>query len=209
MRVHRLVNPFSIFKPTPEPVWSEIFSNLNLPLELEIGTGQGHFFIEKAKARPGFNHLGFEIRFKLVNHVNELTKKSHLNNACVLFGNAWLCRETVFKNQKADNIYIFFPDPWEKDKHQKRRLIQTNFIEVLFEILKPGGKIYLQTDVAELAFEIKEHFVQKPLFTALQKDYYPEEDWRKEFGSLMSNREREAYQNNLPIYRMVYQKPVV
>ncbi len=209
MRVHRLVNPFSIFKPTPEPVWSEIFSNLELPIELEIGTGQGNFFLEKAKARPQFNHLGFEIRYKLVPHVNELAKKSHLNNAHVLYGNAWLCRETVFKSQKVANIYVFFPDPWEKDKHQKRRLIQTNFLEVLFEILKPGGKIYLQTDVSVLAQEIKGHFEQKALFVALQKDYYPEEAWRSEFKSLMSNREKEAYQNNLPIYRLVYQKPVV
>lgn len=209
MRVHRLVNPFSIFKPTPEPVWSEIFSNPALPMELEIGTGQGNFFIEKAKMRPQFNHLGFEIRFKLVPHVNELAKKSQLTNAHVLFGNAWLSRDTVFKNKKVSHIYIFFPDPWEKDKHQKRRLVQTHFLDVLYEILEPGGKIYVQTDVEVLATEIKGHFTQKPLFHALQNEYYPEERWREEFGSAMSNREREAYANNLPIYRMVYQKPVV
>jgi tRNA (guanine-N7-)-methyltransferase len=138
-----------------------------------------------------------------------LAKKSHLNNALVLYGNAWLCRETVFKHHKVNNIYIFFPDPWEKDRHQKRRLIHTDFLEVLFEILKPGGKIYVQTDVKELSLEIKGHFAQKPLFTPLQTDYYPEAPWRSEFQDLMSNREREAYQNNLPIYRLVYQKPVV
>jgi tRNA G46 methylase TrmB len=88
-------------------------------------------------------------------------------------------------------------------------LIQTNFIQILFDILKPGGKIYIQTDVRELAQEIQSHFTANPLFLPQQKGYYEETAWRNEFGSLMSNREKEAYQNSLPIYRLVYQKPVV
>ena len=85
MRVRRLINPLGMLWSILKPEWSKVYKNPQQPVALEIGTGQGNFFIEISKANPEINFIGVEIRKKLVDFVNEKIKSQKLNNAKVFY----------------------------------------------------------------------------------------------------------------------------
>lgn len=184
----------------------ELFENPALPVDLEIGTGQGNFFMELCTQRSDRNHVGVELRYGLAGHVNQKIQQQGLKNGKVFYGNVHHCLENIIHGHKLAAIYIFFPDPWEKRRHANRRLLSVDLVQRLVKNLQPGGRIYVQTDVAELLQEMRQVFEQvdtlKPVHT---EALCPAELWRSEIGEIFSNRERDAMKTNLPIYRLILQ----
>ena len=130
MRQH--VNPLSkhykIFKKIP-PL-KTIFKNPQLPLHIDVGCGAGNFIFELAIQNQDWNYLGIEIREKLV--LNAKSKCTDLYNLDFFYGNAdYLIQEFIadFPEKSLSSISFYFPDPWFKKKHHKRRIIQPELIK--------------------------------------------------------------------------------
>jgi tRNA (guanine-N7-)-methyltransferase len=116
------------------------------PLTVEIGFGMGDSLLAMAAANPQQNFLGIEVHKpgvgKLINGIAE----QGLSNLKVICDDAKEVIEQGLGNASVDRFLVFFPDPWHKKKHHKRRIIQPQFSKLLSERLKPGGKLHLATD---------------------------------------------------------------
>ncbi|MDT8318372.1 MAG: tRNA (guanosine(46)-N7)-methyltransferase TrmB [bacterium] len=119
------------------------------PLHLEIGFGGGEYTAALAAACPRHRIIGCEI---FLNGIASLLKKIEaegLENIRIIHGSAIIALEEMFANETFDFIHINHPDPWPKKRHLRRRLIQPEMVETLSRVLKPGGEVWLSTDVAE------------------------------------------------------------
>lgn len=115
------------------------------PLDLEIGTGNGLHFAHHAIKHPERCVLGLELRYKPLIQSIRRVLRAGFQNARVARYNAYLLNE-LFVPGELDNVFIFFPDPWEKLRQQKHRLIQDAFLQQLFQMQKPGAKLIFKTD---------------------------------------------------------------
>ena len=135
----------------------EIFKNKN-PIAVEIGPGYGHFMLEYCGRHPSLNFVGIDARFK---RSFQLVKKIARNN---LFNVRYLRARGerlhfIFGAEEVDRVFFFFPDPWSKNKHRKKRLLRPSFLDSVYRILRPGGEFFIKTDhddyAAHMAFYLK------------------------------------------------------
>lgn len=138
---------------------SEIFKN-NKPIHLEVGSGYGHFMLDFCEKNPDINFVGLDYRFK---RSFQLAKRlSHLKNTNFRYLRAKGERVSyLFSENEVDQMYYFFPDPWPKTRHHKKRLFQMPFLESAYKILRPGGKFFVKTDHDGYAQWMKE-FIEHP-----------------------------------------------
>lgn len=123
---------------------SKVFQNEN-PLHVEIGSGYGHFIREFCSKNKDINFIGIDYRFKrtfnLVRKINNLGLKNirflRAKGERIAF---------MFAKEEVDHLYMFFPDPWPKAKHQKKRTFQKPLLDAAYETLKPQGKFSIKTD---------------------------------------------------------------
>ena len=128
--------------------WEAIFGN-DHPVELEIGAGKGTFLLAVAQALPGHNYVGIEWAKQYAEFAADRLRRHQANNARMVHGEAtWWVRCHV-PDESLVALHVYFPDPWPKARHQKRRLIQLSFLKEVYRILKPGGKLRLVTDHAD------------------------------------------------------------
>lgn len=116
------------------------------PLVIEIGFGMGDSLAEMAEAAPETNFLGIEVHRPGVGKLLHSLDHLGLQNVRIYCHDAVEILQRCIPPHSVDRVQIFFPDPWHKKKHHKRRLIQTPFVELLKTRLKPGGVIHLATD---------------------------------------------------------------
>jgi tRNA (guanine-N7-)-methyltransferase len=121
------------------------------PVILEIGFGNGDSLLQQAKDHPHHNYLGIEVHRPGVGHLLHLVEDAGIRNLRVINHDA----VEVLQQQIPDNslycIQLFFPDPWHKKRHQKRRIVNAAFIELVHQKLKPGGTFHLATDWEDYA----------------------------------------------------------
>lgn len=129
---------------------AEHIAQQTLPVSIDIGFGNGESLMHIASLQPEFLHLGIEVHRPGVGRLLNEIHKAQIDNIKVLNDDAVLVIDTL-KDYSIDRFLIFFPDPWHKKRHNKRRLIQTKFVETLVSKLKPGGVIHLATDWQEYA----------------------------------------------------------
>ena len=131
-----------------------IFGNPR-PVEIEIGSGKGAFLLRRASDRPEINLLGIEWLTGYAAYAADRAHRAGLKNVRLLCADA----EQVFAKCLADGsvqrVHIYFPDPWPKRKHLRRRLIKPEFIRHLRRVLRPGGTVHLVTDHAEYFQQIR------------------------------------------------------
>jgi tRNA (guanine-N7-)-methyltransferase len=128
----------------------EIFNNNN-PLIMEVGFGMGHATVEIAEANKNKNYLVIEVHTPGVGKVLSEIKKRELSNIRIIQYDAVDVIRNMIPPDILNGVHIFFPDPWPKKKHHKRRLIQKGFIDSLLLIIKKGSYIYISTDWEEYA----------------------------------------------------------
>lgn len=121
------------------------------PLEVEIGFGRAHHICELATSRPDSNVLGFETRRDWCAVAAKRSARLELGNLAVIEGDARPFFERLLPKGQVDAIYILFPDPWWKRRHHKRRLFRAGFLELLHQLLAPGGSLVAKTDVPAYA----------------------------------------------------------
>lgn len=125
--------------------WPEVFGRA-APLGVEIGFGMGQALLSWAAQQPDWNLLGIEVYQPGIGALLLGAQRDGLANLQVLEGDAELAFEANINPGSLDEVRIFFPDPWPKKRHHKRRLVQPAFIQLLASRLKPGGRLLLATD---------------------------------------------------------------
>ncbi len=124
--------------------WSEVFGN-SQPLSVEIGTGYGEFMLEWCEKNPSDNFVGLDHRFKRSFHLAKKLSKITNKNFRYLRGKGERL-EFTFGEGEVKNIFYFFPDPWPKNRHNKKRLFQKPFLNAAHKVLQTGGTLWVKTD---------------------------------------------------------------
>lgn len=207
IRIRQHVNPLArkFQAPISLPDWQEIYQNCDRPIHLDIGCARGRFLLDMAQQNPEVNYLGIEIRQQLVDLANQDRDRLKLTNLHYLFGNMNSSAEVLLKSlpeHKLQTISVQFPDPWFKKKHHKRRVIQPDLVTILVDYLAAEGEIFLQSDILEVAVEMRDRFAVNP--SLIQQH---QEEWL-EINPLPLATERELHvlRQNLPVYRVLLQK---
>ncbi|GAB3284113.1 tRNA (guanosine(46)-N7)-methyltransferase TrmB [Parahaliea aestuarii] len=126
------------------------------PCVLEIGFGMGHSLATMAAAAPGTNFIGVEVHTPGVGRLLHTISEQGIDNIRVYCHDAVEVLQHCIPQSALDSVQIFFPDPWHKKRHHKRRLIQPDFVALLVSRLKPGGVLHLATDWENYAEQMME-----------------------------------------------------
>ena len=175
-------------------------------IELEIGPGRGGFLFERARAAPEVALVGLEVRRKWARLVDDRLKKEGLGERARVFAeDAKHALARVGPDGGVLRIFLHFPDPWWKKRHEKRRVMGDAFVAEAARLLAPGGDLFFQTDVAERG-ELYEREV------SLSSAFVPAGDSESSarlsenpYGA-RSPRERRAIEDGLPVYRFRFRK---
>lgn len=155
------------------------FGNRN-PVVVEIGFGNGDATWRMAQQEPDKNFLGIEVHRPGVGHLLLMLKQHELRNVRVACTDAVEFLQRRVADSTLDGVRIYFPDPWPKKRHHKRRIVQQPFIELLAQRLRPGGIFHLATDWAPYAEWMVDVMSRFPEFenTAKTGDFCPRPGWR-------------------------------
>ncbi len=116
------------------------------PLILEIGFGMGESLLEMAEAHPAENYIGIEVHPPGVGRLINTAGKRGIDNLRVYMADALDVLADCIPDHSLDRLQLYFPDPWHKKKHNKRRIVQPAFVQQIRKKLKPGGIFHMATD---------------------------------------------------------------
>ena len=205
MRQH--VNPLSNYydQIIPIPPAREIFKNPDLPLHLDLGSASGDFLFKLALQNQHWNYIGIEIREKLVTNAKLKLKDTNISNLFFAYGNAINLIKNLINGVssiKFDSISVYFPDPWFKKKHHKRRIIQDEFIYDLSKIMTNGSFIFVKSDVLELFQYIDLTILNSSSFLKVEKSIELKNSFNPK--ELRTDRENYVVDKRLPIFEQIY-----
>jgi tRNA (guanine-N7-)-methyltransferase len=196
------ITPYIVEWPTLEPPisWPAIFGN-DQPVEIEIGSGKGLFLANAATARPDHNFFGIELAKKYARKGTERVAKLGLANVRVLPGDALLFLAKYVPPRSLRAAHVYFPDPWWKSRHRKRRVFHEPLVLDLERTLEPGGDLHVVTDVAEYFTVIRALMATHPRF---QDQGEPVPTTPQHDHDYLTNFERKYRIEGRPIYRAHY-----
>ncbi|MEO7622000.1 MAG: tRNA (guanosine(46)-N7)-methyltransferase TrmB [Gallionella sp.] len=148
------------------------------PRILEIGFGMGDSTATIALAHPESDYLALEVHTPGVGNLLKLIAAQHLRNIRIIQHDAVEVLRDMLGEATLDGVHIFFPDPWHKARHNKRRLIQAPFIAQLVQKLKPGGYLHVATDWQNYAEQILMVLSAEPLLENTVENYAPRPAYR-------------------------------
>ncbi len=144
----------------------------------EIGFGMGETTATIAETLPHLNFIGVEVHTPGVGALLKLIGEKDLKNVRILQHDAVEVLENMIPDNSLAGVHIFFPDPWHKAKHQKRRLIQPDFVRFLCTKLKPGAYLHCATDWENYAEQMLEVLSAEPALANTAEGYAPKPDYR-------------------------------
>ena len=175
----------------------------DLPLEVEVGSGKGLFLNSAAKQNPAHNFLGVEIAAKYARHAAAKLAKNGHKNAVMLSGDAQRLFVEFLPDQSLVAVHVYFPDPWWKKRHHKRRVMNERFIGEIHRTLNLGGSLHFWTDVRERYDEILELIAMHTPFAGplevAERQAEHDLDYRTHF-------ERRMRLTDQPVYRAEFRK---
>ena len=158
-----------------------IFGNRN-PVVIEIGVGMGESTLKIARENPDVNYLGIEVFLYGFSKLLANAAKENLKNLKLMRFDAVQVLRDMVPDNSVDGFHIFFPDPWPKKRHHKKRLIQVPFATLLASKLKKGGYIYCVTDWEDYAGQMLQVMDNVEGLVNPYGGYAPERPWRPETG---------------------------
>jgi tRNA (guanine-N7-)-methyltransferase len=196
--------PYLFDGGTPDSLvdWRHLFRN-DRPVEIEVGCGKGAFLVAAAEANPGRNYFGIEIDRALQLYVATRLAKRELRNARVAGTDARRFFHERVLAASVRVVHVYFPDPWWKKRHQKRRVWTPAFAGDCVRVLAPGGRLHVATDVAGYAQIIRELLDAQPGLTCLSAD---EQTGLPSPDESLTNFERKARQRGGAVYRAEYER---
>ena len=141
------------------------------PLVLEIGSGMGETTIEIAKAHPEMDFVAVEVHGPGVGSLLNRIQKENITNLRIVRHDAVEVLERMVADGSLAAIHLFFPDPWPKKRHHKRRLVQAAFAALVAEKLKSGGIFHAATDVPDYAEHIEQVFLENNHFERMKRGF--------------------------------------
>ena len=134
--------------------WRAMFGN-DHPVEMEIGMGKGTFITDQARARPDVNFFGIEWARWYWRYASDRLRRNHCQNARTVRAEAGFFVRELVPDASLSVLHVYFPDPWPKKRHHKRRLIQEPFLKQVERVLAPGGRLQVVTDHQEYFEQIE------------------------------------------------------
>ena len=191
------------FEQLPQPWDAASLFDRRAPLEIEVGSGKGLFLQTAARRRPEHNFLGIEIAKKFARFTAGRCARDEIDNVCVVSGDGLRIFRELLPEGEAEAVHVYFPDPWWKKRHRKRRVMTEAFVQDIERVLIPGGALHFWTDVEEYFHSTLELIAQcstleGPMPVAEQPAEH-DLDYRTHF-------ERRMRQHGEPIYRSEYRK---
>ncbi|MBX7167640.1 MAG: tRNA (guanosine(46)-N7)-methyltransferase TrmB [Pirellulales bacterium] len=187
-----------------QPAWDQaaLFGRL-APLEIEVGSGKGLFLRNAAAACPDHDFLGVEIAYRYAEYTAAGLARAGLTNARIVAGDAQRLFAEALPDDLAAAVHVYFPDPWWKKRHRKRRVMNEEFLRQIERVLRPGGELHFWTDVEEY-FAVTLALIGETVRLAgpLEVPESPavhDLDYRTHF-------ERRMRQHGQPIYRSLFRK---
>ena len=157
----------------------DIFGNTN-PIVIEIGFGMGDATIALAKENPNINYIGIEVHRPGVGKVLSEINRLELKNLFVIEHDALEVLEYMVGDNSVNGFHIFFPDPWPKKRHHKRRLLQRPRTNLMAQKLAPGGYLYFVTDWLEYAEFALEELNQTEHLKNKYEGFAEPQPWRSQ-----------------------------
>jgi tRNA (guanine-N7-)-methyltransferase len=133
----------------PRPFDAAAVFGRTAPLEVEVGSGKGLFLLSASGARPECNFLGCEVSRKYATFAAARLVRAARPHARMVHGDASHLFREVLPDHAAAAVHIYFPDPWWKKRHLRRRLMNEPFLTDVRRVLEPGGQLHFWTDVRE------------------------------------------------------------
>ncbi|MBL1321910.1 MAG: tRNA (guanosine(46)-N7)-methyltransferase TrmB [Methylophaga sp.] len=158
---------------------NEIFGR-DAPKVLEIGFGNGASLIQMAINQPEYDFLGVEVHRPGVGQLLKGIEENNLSNLRVMCTDAVELLKHRITDRSLDRVQLYFPDPWHKKRHNKRRIIQPAFVRLLTEKIKSGGHLHMATDWQHYAEQMLDDLSQNKLFENCSDDntYIDRPDYR-------------------------------
>jgi tRNA (guanine-N7-)-methyltransferase len=203
LKVDAAADPY-LLDPAGPLDWPALFGNSN-GVEIEVGSGKGLFLITAAAERPKTNFLGIEIARKYAAFIADRALRRGLTNVRVACADARRVLSEGVAASSVQAVHVYFPDPWWKRRHKKRRVFTDAFVRDAARVLVPGGELRLASDVEEYFQLMCELVTASGSFTPkeLPLDREPQHDL-----DYLTNFERKYRKQGRPVFRAVFGKRV-
>lgn len=206
-KIRQHVNPLSAHFLAPRARSASRPDHLpeRCPVEVELGCADAEFSFALAAARPDTWVVGLDIREPCIERNRGRAREEGLVNLSFGYVNLNVDMERVFAPASVDRFHLLFPDPWFKERHHKRRVIEPALARVLARQLRPGGELHAASDVFEIALEIMAT-VEDPQLASLglQNLAGPWSFWRGNPFEVASRREQTTLRREQRVWRMRY-----
>lgn len=194
---------FIALKELSSPLaWTTFFGNPN-PVEIDVGSGRGLFVFNSSVSTPHRNYLGIEIDFKEGRRAAKRLMKRQLPNARIIGGDVKLAFTDYVPTKSIDAVHLYFPDPWWKKKHHKRRVFTEEFVDLTWKVLKPEGELHVWTDVVDYWTMVGE--LMKPRTDFAEREAPKERDPEHDLD-YQTSFERKKRKDGWPIFRGLWKK---
>ncbi len=161
---------FDIDDDAPAPLDRVALFGRAAPLVLEIGCGMGEAIIAMASVDPARDYLGVDVHTPGLGTVLVQAESRQLTNVAVARGDALVLLRHCVSGESLDAIHVFFPDPWPKARHHKRRIIQPGSVALMRDRLRVGGVLHTATDWDSYAVQMREVLTADPLLREVSRD---------------------------------------
>jgi len=188
--------------PAPPLDWRAVFGN-DRPVEVEVGSGKGLFLITAGAAHPETNFLGIEVVRGLQLYIATRIAKRSLTNVRVTASDAVWLLHALIPPASLSAVHVYFPDPWWKMRHKKRRVFTAEFTADCERALAIGGRLFIATDVEEYFQVMSGLVVERPGFHCISQAAESGEPRPEE---VITNFERKARQRGETIWRAVFER---
>lgn len=184
--------------PTKKGVWRKEFGvDDNHPLDLEIGTGNGFHFGHRALSFPRRCLVGIELKYKpLIQSIRRVVKGGGKNSRICRYNARQI--QDLFSSQELNDVYIHFPDPWEKKNQRKHRIIQDDFLKELFDCQRSGSHLFFKTDSRDYFDWALEKFEASPYQVKGHSFDLHNSEWAEQ--NFVTHFERIFLKKSLPIH---------
>lgn len=144
------------------------------PWEVEIGFGKGRYLLRRCREEPERRFLGIEIAGKYQRRFVEKARRRQMGNWIALRGDALYLLSAVLPTRFAETVHVYFPDPWPKSRHQKRRLFDPETVDLVVGLIADGGRLLFATDFLEYGEKVHEILTSYPGLEVVRHDRWAE-----------------------------------
>jgi tRNA (guanine-N7-)-methyltransferase len=201
-----LAGYFLEWESLPRPCTSQSLFGRDAPWEIEVGSGKGLFLAGASAARPGVDFLGIELAYKYARFAAYRLAKRGAGNVKVACADGLRVFHECVPDDVVTAVHVYFPDPWWKKRHKKRRVMNEAFLADVYRVLLPGGALHFWTDVQEYYETTLELIAAIARFegplSVEERAAEHDLDYRTHF-------ERRTRLHELPVYRAEFRKPRV